>query len=346
MKYGELTPEQLNALLNTYDDNTAFDALVDTIGLTTKRSTLRRKLREARQTRDILMKQHAANIRIPTLNHTLYNNPLIIDTDNAIVCGDIEIPDHDTDFLKLIYLTGMARGIRTLVINGDLVATDQPSLNSWAMTWASKQSTYEDDVDVVRVLLHELGQWFTDGIYIVSGNHDERIARTTGGAVHLGMLIYNAPAKYDQHAYMYLRTSRGMVKCVHPKNFSSDPVRLGQELYDVEQGALYDHRKPRETMQKCHFIVSHCHRAQWGFSKDGAYEIHAIGTARNPDKTKYLKQHTTKHRQWNQSFVAIQDGYIDHLAVNATNWRRELGDLYEQSPMANDTNGIVTKNTA
>lgn len=88
---------------------------------------------------------------------------------------------------------------------------------------------------------------------------------------------------HSRYAFLWVHTSRGWVKIVHPQNFSSDPITLGQQLYDVE---------PR----KAHWIIPHTHRAQRGWSKDGLYEIICIGTGRDEPRTKYKAMNVNKHR--------------------------------------------------
>jgi hypothetical protein len=211
----------------------------------------------------------------------------------------------------------MVHGIRKLVIAGDLIATDQDGLNSWLNTFVDKDDlNYEDSIAVVVMILRQLVAWFTDGIIIIEGNHDDRIARATKGEVHLGMLIKDVNVVYSRYAFLWVNTTRGPIKIVHPDNFSGDPVVLGQQLYDVE---------PR----KCHYIVPHCHRKQIGWSKDGAFEIHAMGCGRDPVKTKYKARKVNKHKQWDSSFVMVKGGYFYDFDLKSTNWQEALGELYE-----------------
>jgi hypothetical protein len=83
------------------------------------------------------------------------------------------------------------------------------------------------------------------------------------------------------------RSNRGLIKVVHPENFSSDPVTLGQAFYDVEQGPDFDMMNPRDSYEKCHFVIAHTHRFQRGKSKDGIYEIIALPCTRDPQRTQY-----------------------------------------------------------
>lgn len=189
--------------------------------------------------------------------------------------------------LKLAMLVGMQRGIKRLIINGDLVATDQDGLNEWITTWRTEGVSYESAIGLTRWTLHELARWFEE-IDITEGNHDDRVARKTKGEVHLGMFLEGTIARYSRYSYLYMETMhRGLIKVVHPDNFSANPVTLGQEFYNVERGPYFDQLRPLETMRKCHFVVGHCHRQQSGMSPDGVYEIHSSGTLRDATRTAY-----------------------------------------------------------
>lgn len=133
------------------------------------------------------------------------------------------------------------------------------------------------------------------------------------------MFFPDLPIKYSRYPFMDFDTSRGPVKVVHPQNFSGDPVTLAQQLYSV-------------TPEKSHSIVAHCHREQFGWSPDGRFEMHTLGTGRDPLRTKYKATAINKHKQWNASFIMIRDGFIIPMSLKRTDWKRELGPLYQYAP--------------
>jgi len=67
-------------------------------------------------------------------------------------------------------------------------------------------------------ILEVMVAWFDD-IYILEGNHDDRINRATEGEVWFGMLLREAQIRagdacnlvFSRYSYMYVRTSRGPV---------------------------------------------------------------------------------------------------------------------------------------
>ncbi|HEB27963.1 MAG TPA: hypothetical protein ENI05_09345 [Porticoccus sp.] len=244
-------------------------------------------------------------------NAKIYDDQLEIDSDDVIVIGDIEIPDHSRNYLLHVLYLAMAQNIKTLVIAGDFIATDMSALSSWTTTWRTGDLNYEQVIQVMNGILATLAQWF-DNIYIISGNHDDRIARATDGHLHLGMFLRSSTVVYSRYAHLWINTSRGDVKISHPKNFSGNPIVLGQKLYNVE---------PR----KAHHIVAHCHRQQAGWSPDGRYEIHGLGMGRDVKRTKYRSQSVTAHNEWDLSFHMILNAYHYPMGIKSVDWDLWLG---------------------
>jgi len=139
---------------------------------------------------------------------------------------------------------------------------------------------------------------------MTSGNHDERIARATKGQVWLGMFLVDLPVKLTRYAYLWLKTSRGYVYVCHPSNYSANSAALGQKLYNVTLAP--DGSKP-------HIILAHTHQMQTAKSPDGLRDIVASGCMRDPQRTKYVQQHTTTHHKWAQGLVMVKNGYLYNI---------------------------------
>ncbi len=313
-KWKDVSTAEKDRLAKLCSESSPVDAEADLLGM--KPASLLRYIRQYIYYRSVFLVENAVTAIFDDSPVKRYTDFITMTTDNVMIISDTEIPDHNPLYLLLALYMAMAHGIKDLIIAGDLIATDQAGLVSWITTWVDKDElNFEDAISVVVMILKEFEKWFTT-ITIIEGNHDDRIARATGGQVHFGMLIKDTKAVYSRYAFMWLETSRGPVKIVHPSNFSGDPVTLGQFLYNTE---------PR----KCHYVVAHCHRRQDGWSPDGAFEIHALGTGRDQKKTKYKATKVNKHKQWDSSFLMIKDGYQKPLDLNSTNWKEELGFMYE-----------------
>lgn len=306
------------ALLDHYERGTLTDEVI--AGVSMKRGTLERILRFFRTEYRGLLQHQAAQVQFPESPSKRYVDFETIYSDDVIVISDCEVPDFDSRYLKYALLTAMAHNIKHLVIAGDFIATDQPSLTAWLNTYRSLEDgedTYENAVTIARRILDEFGKWF-ETITVIEGNHDDRIARVSGGEVHLGMFITGDKVKYSRYQFLHVQTSRGLVKIVHPRNYSQNPITLAQQLYDVEQ-------------VKCHVVIGHCHRMQSGVSKDGLFEVHALGTGRDSTRTKYRGMSVSKLPQWDKSFLMIRRAHFYPLHLTFSDWRFVLGDLYDAS---------------
>lgn len=221
--------------------------------------------------------------------------------------------------LKAALLTGMRYGIKRLIIHGDILATDQQTLNSWVETWVEEHEiTYATAVDLGRNVITNYGLWFDD-IILISGNHDERIARKTGGEVHLGMLLYGTPCVFSQYNFMFLKTERGWVHISHPKNYSKHSASsLGTDIWA-------NTLSPEGT--KCHIVFGHTHLDQTAWSPDSAQEIHATGCMRAA--ARYKDTGVTRMREWQRGFLMIKNGHFYHMSERGTDWKFWLGKYYK-----------------
>jgi hypothetical protein len=300
-----------------------------------KWSTFRRKLRSFREVYEELVVGLGVIQRIPEPVTRPFLDFPVIKLDDAVIIADVEIPDQSALMLRLATATGMAKGIRTLIIVGDLVATDQPTLNGWASLWRTgTEPTYKAMLGTLMETMRVLTDWF-DKIYIVEGNHDYRIARATGGEIDLGMFFkadgrtdYIPGVEYSRYNYLYIQTSkRGIIKAIHQKNFSQNPLTMVKDFHAAEVGPYFDPVNPMGTVQKTGWIIAHCHIAQQGTTPDGVYQAVSLGTMRSKAHTKYVMQMQTRHRNWDSAFAVLQDGFLTSWNLATTNWAAELGAL-------------------
>lgn len=210
----------------------------------------------------------------------------------------------DSRMVLLAYYLGMKHDIKLLVINGDLIATDQAALNAWIASWkVSGEINFEGAIGICRDLMKMFGNQF-EQIHITTGNHDARLAKKTGGEVWLGMFLVDLPVKITRYDYLWLKTRRGYWHISHPKQYSSNSVGLGQRIY--RKLVAPDGSKP-------HIVIAHTHQSQTGESEDGQRDIVASGCMRDPQRTKYIQQHTTTHHQWAQGLVMVKNGYLYNI---------------------------------
>lgn len=256
---------------------------------------------------------------VPTeMSARTYDDYTEIEDGNAVVISDLEIPDCDPQMLELAFLTGLKHNIRRLIIAGDFLATDQQGLNDWVSVWKEdSEISYGNALGMSLGLIEQFSKYY-DHIDMISGNHDERVARKTQGEIHLGMLLRTTPVKYSQYRYLWLKNQRGYTYVCHPQNYSANSIGLGQRLYN--KTVAPDGSKP-------HVVLGHTHLPGWGQSPDGLREVVSLGTMRDPMRTKYKTTMTNTHFEWGQGFLLIKRGFFRPMVRKHVDWQEELGDL-------------------
>jgi predicted phosphodiesterase len=263
-------------IADIYRNGSQAQFLDEAIKLGTNTQTLGRQCRNFHTVSEKLRAKYMA-AAIPDSTTPVYDQYTIVNTDNAIVISDIEVPDHDPRILRLALLAGMKHGIKTLILAGDIIATDQDALNSWLTTWADGEGkTYAQCLAELKGMIRAMAEWFTDGIYAIQGNHDERVARKTGGQITLKLLLEGEPVDYSMYGYLYLHFPNGEYTYIaHQYAYSKTPVRLAQQIWEVESA-------PDGSKAKMHIVVTHTHIQQEGWSPDANWRCISLGCMRDP----------------------------------------------------------------
>lgn len=283
-----------------------------------KTDSLRRSMDRYRQELQGAYVANAHKAHFTDENLATFEDYGVLEGEDVIIISDLEIPDVDTKVLAIAMLLGMNNNIKRLIIAGDAVATDQEALNSWKTTWASDgDMSYERTLNWTRRILRQFLEWF-DEIFIIEGNHDDRIARVTQGQVHLGMMLNDIPGlTYSRYQYMYFVTSRMSYYICHPTNFSKHPVTVAKAIYNTH------HYKGK----KHSVIMGHTHNAESGWSEDGLCPVHSLGCCRQKNKTRYKSKSANKYGEWIQGIGMIRDGYFWNLPIDGTDWKHFLGEM-------------------
>jgi hypothetical protein len=180
--------------------------------------TLKRRLREWRQNAETVK---AVETVIPYSSSRIYTDYFRVVGDDWLLISNIEFPDHHAQTLRYALLTARAHNIKKLAILGDVLATDQEALNHWPAAWMpDPEQPYHMVVRFLKRILRDLTEWFPEGVWIISGNHDERLPKATSGNLDLGLLIEDIPGvHFSNYRYMWIDTSRGPIYACHQQNF-------------------------------------------------------------------------------------------------------------------------------
>ena len=225
---------------------------------------------------------------------------------DAIILSDLEIPDHSPEVLDRATAIAERFGIDMLVIAGDFLAND--AFSHWEQTFVPpSRRSYEAELDLATQVLETLGETFHK-IYIITGNHDARLARATKGMLTIHALFRHLEGvEVSWYRYMYLISAGERVLICHPVNYSRDPLKVARQLSAREE--------PR-----CHVVAAHQHHCASGLDMTGRYQVIDSGCARDPNKTLYKRERKTLHPEWNLGFAMVRNGKLYAFPLAATDW--------------------------
>lgn len=245
-------------------------------------------------------------------NQTYYTDVIRIEEDNFVVASDFEIPDHNVELCQRILDVGELHNIKTLIIGGDLLASNQTGVNSHPNTTDNYKPTYREGLRQARELLLDFLSVY-ENIYVIRGNHDDMIARKTEGAVDYDLFFEAISDKlhFSRYSKMYVYGSRGPIKISHARKYSNLAIGVAQKLYDSDP-------------EKPHVVMAHTHLAQRGWTADGLREVITLGCLRNPMKTEYIRINDNTFPQWNPGFLLVRNSFFYPLNLFGTNWNEVL----------------------
>jgi hypothetical protein len=333
MAWNDLTETKQLALLVRRGAGENLNQMAAEVGM--KAETLRRRIDELKAREDFKIQAQSGIVPLPSVSTRVYNDFFVLQSDNVAIASDFEFPNADIAMIEALILMCIRYKIKDLILAGDLTSGDQAGLSTWLRTVAEdSELSYGSSINMVnnllRILLHVV-----ERIYVISSNHDERVAKANGGQVHFGMLIekFGGRVQFSEYRYMYLRTSRSIAKICHPTNYSENGTVLAAQMYVPEAGPDPNHP------ENCDIIIAHVHNSQVGSTKDDLREAHSLGCMRNPYTTQYKSMTSNKFSQWNQGFMVVLNGYYYNLARKRTDWNMWLGEYAAKARITKNVYG-------
>lgn len=244
----------------------------------------------------------------PELFDVKYEAPLELEGD-FVVIGDIHAPCTDYDFAQLPSVIGRAMEIERLIIAGDLMNAE------WASTYGRtmSQPTWNHEIKAARQLFREWLEWFSC-IYVLTGNHERRIARISGGEFDLRHIVSSLTG--DDRVTVSLRD-----RCF---------VQSGDERWMIAHGGNYSVNQLTvgdgvASKYGCHVITHHQHHLALGWDRYKRWVVVDNGALVDENKLAYVIEKTTKTPRMAKGFTVLKAG-TPYLFGEApfTNWENWL----------------------
>ena len=253
--------------------------------------------------------------------HTLIKNLISIDNeidryeeprlpdDNYMTCCDLHSPYHSEIYINRLLQVADRFKIRKNIIVGDLFDND---FAKWALFKQAKdegeeESTLDKEIACVEPVIQAL-DYFDENV-LITGNHEFRIDRLTGGTIqsrHLMRLFWG-----DDFARKIT---------VSPY----DKMWIGDEWLLIHPGS-YSQKSGSVALlltEKfcCNVINAHGHFVALRFNRSGQHMGIDLGGMFDIRKIEYINKKTTTHPFWNSGFAALIDGHIWHFH-KGTDWK-------------------------
>jgi len=232
----------------------------------------------------------------------------VLDWEDFMVVGDVQLPTTDYDFAMLpAYIAAkQLKSPRRLIIAGDLFNFDGFSQYENLIKLPSIEHEFEAARNVI-------GLWSItfDEIYMVIGNHEERLLKTLQGQVQVQdiMSIVNAQlpigkVKATVRDALRVKTSQGMYLVAHGGSYRKNPLSVANEIAQKEQA---------------HVILHHEHHAAMGMDIYNRYFVVNNGGLFDRDKMAYVMLKTKAMASMSQAFTMVRRGY-PYLFGKWTDW--------------------------
>lgn len=266
-------------------------------GLDPKDESTRRALRKRREP--------AESSGIPASVTPNYHDLILKIRGDAIICGDLEVPDHSADVLERAVAVGEKMGIHQLIINGDAVAADGFSPFQGNLRRGVEPL---EEVRILATVIRAMARQFAT-VYLCEGNHDKRWRRMSEGQVTLSNEIADRLPDIDitvtPFSQIHLTSGGKRWLVCHPKNYSRLPGSVARDLAEIHQSNV---------------VAAHTHHLSMSQTKCGQYWALDGGHCRDEQRTLYKIDDVTRHPRWTAGFVVVRNGYGHIFPMKGTDW--------------------------
>ena len=231
------------------------------------------------------------------------------------ISSDWHISKLDPNMLSLKAKIAKKHGITKAIIVGDVF--DQDEFSHWSIAGLQpKDVQFGDELIYAAQAFEDALIAFPDGIWITSGNHDERILRLLRFALELSdvfSLIGRRMAeglrrqfeqKVKVSSYPFC-TINGTWYACHPSTYSKIPCAVARDVAETEH---------------MNTIMAGGHI--WGLSKDKSGKFYCVdlGIMADPLKVFYKVMRVKRYPKWTQGFMMLKNGlptlYDRNMAEN------------------------------
>ena len=228
--------------------------------------------------------------QVPTATTPRFNQPLEVIGD-PLILADIHAPFHDARWINEVADLAIGRGIKQLVIGGDLA-----DFNAFSKWGADIGIDADFELDQLSKVMDELCAAFPD-VYYFAGNHDVRPVRMLQNRVSVSWLMRmftpTAHCQISDYHWCNLTSGDTEYMLTHPRNTSIHATLIPKKLC-----AKYNKS-----------VIAH-HGHTWGMTRDDSNRHWAIdsGICADPERLAYAQLVQNTRPKMMRGAVIVEGG--------------------------------------
>lgn len=219
----------------------------------------------------------------------------------AILSADWHIPNLHLAMFSRLMECQKRTGIKSLDIAGDWMDN-----RAFSPHPGDKGGKYTHPLKLAKEILRTLAKRFTS-IRLAPGNHDKWLANFFEGTMNHDDLMYMMFSEFIQRGVLTIVSTPYLQREDHGEHF----IIVHQKTFSGvnPQGVPIDLEAHRPLFRDKHVLTTHGHLEVVGRSAPGHRICAQLGCMTDPNRTAYIQEYTTRHREWNPGFGVIAQGW-------------------------------------
>ena len=232
----------------------------------------------------------------------VFNGDLKLPLADYLITMDYHSPYYSVPWHNRSLAIAKKFGIKKIIIVGDLLDFAFASF-----FYSEKKPNLQDEDAENKRLIKSLVDSF-DAIYLIKGNHEDRLGRLTDAKLQASILLELWAKEAWETKFFYSTYDKLSIGdewlLIHPKSYSQISGQVAKRL------ASKFHKN---------IINAHGHFLSYGYDMSGKYIAVDLGGLFDPEKIEYRCVKTTTHSNWNQGFGMLYRGHF-YFFDNQTDW--------------------------
>lgn len=220
------------------------------------------------------------------------DDTLHVFANESIVCSDWHVPGESQSWYHKLLQYRQTHNIKTIIIGGDFWNFD--SISRWVIK--DRKMSLSEEIEKGLRILKSLSS--SANVYLVCGNHDQRIAVSFGGVISFKEWMDSFAIKnltVTNHDFLYLYSQGVKYRICHPDTYSRIKGSSATKIAHARQENI---------------IMGHQHFVSVSTDVTSRYLAVDMGCMCNPDAFLYKNSATNAFPDWENCFIHIKNGKI------------------------------------